>query len=262
MEMKSIKVISALILAALPMAVQGQESVQKRGTDVLHYSVRQPFVAAEGYAVEGKAYLSRKEQGNSQKQTADLFLRGLEAGASYTLSAVVGDNVEPAFVTTFAADTRGRANLRFRAQGNGQSLGRKLPLPDILNPTTGIKELIVYAGDQPVARVQFDTPAKMSYLVKRSLYTEQVGSVLRLKANHRVARLKWVVWGLAPETAYRLQLTTDAPAETVETVTSDADGRLVIDRAFESPYDAMGLTSVSLNQDDLESTQIIGTELP
>lgn len=256
--MKNLAVVPALLLASLSVVSLQAQPVHKRGTDVLHYSIREAFAADTNVTAQGRVDLSRKEQGNAQKQTLDLSLKGLNANGSYLLLSWDRVASNYTYVTSFSADSKGRAALRYRNQGNGQSLGNgKSVLPAALSPVSGLEELVIAdPSTQAVLRADLRTPDKLSYLVKRDLSTDKVGASLRLNANQQKAQLKLAVAGLTPTADYYLVLN----GSVTETNAPDSRSRLVINRTFTDPLDALRLTSLAIW--DVNTNVVIHTTLP
>jgi hypothetical protein len=259
--MKTMNIVSTIVLTCLSVYA-GDSPVQKRGTDVLHYSVREPFAAEGGSDVRGGVYLTRKEQGNSQRQALDVVLKKLQPTNSYwLLSYPFGetnlDHTNITFATSFTSDARGNASLRYVTQGNGRSLGRgKQVLPDELNPVTSLGTLVVVdASTQGVAHADLMAPDKISYLVKRYLSTNEVAANLRIKANQNHATIKLSVAGLVGDDDYVLVLNGMA-AET----NAASSGRLVIDRRFDDPLEVIRLRNLSLY--DTQTNVVLTTDLP
>jgi hypothetical protein len=255
--MKTLNVAFVTLFAVLP-AFAAKDSPQHRGTDVLHYSVREAFTADTNASAQGSVYLTRKEQGNSQKQTLDVVLTKLTPSTSYWLLSLNQDDTNYTFVTDFDSDSKGKAKLRYVNQGNGQSLGRgKQPLSALLDPVSGLGEIVITdSATQTVAVAKLTEPDKLSYLVKRDLSTSDYPASLRLKANQETATLKLVVSGLQATNDYWLALN----GEVTETNAATADGKLVIDRRFDDPLEVLNLKSIELL--DTTTNAVISTTLP
>jgi hypothetical protein len=162
------------------------------------------------------------------------------------------------YIAAFSADAKGRASLRYRDQGNGQSLGKgKGVLPAALTPVSGLQELaIANTSTQTLLRAVLTAPDKLSYLVKRDLSTDEVGATLRINANQQRAKLKLVAAELNPSNNYYLVLN----GSVTETIAPDSRGRLVIDRTFIDPLEVLHLTSLSIW--DVNTNVVIHTTLP
>jgi len=255
--MKPIRIAFFTLLAALPVLAAG-DPVQNRGADILHYSAREAFVAAPGVTAEGWADLTRKEQGNSQRQALNITFRQLEPTKSYVLLSLKQGDIDYTHVTGFETDSKGKATLRYVSQGNGTSLGHgKQALPPELSPVSALTELVVAdASQQTVAVADLSEPDKVSYLVKRDLSTSEHAASLRIKANQNLATIKLVVGGLVESNEYWLALN----GIQTEVNVAPAGGKLVIDRRLDIPLEVIGLHSIYLF--DAGSNVVVGTTLP
>lgn len=230
--------------------------VTRRGASVMHYMTRTAVSAPEAApGATGVLRLQDNAQGNSSKQTLDLSVSGLVAGDTYTLAAVVGDDTNSVAVSTVTASSKGTARVKY------SSKGKKAPLPELLDPLTGVRAIsLVHSNDVIVAYAWVAESATYQYLVKRNLTAADpegaaAGSI-SLKANAQIVNFKLLAGGLAAATEYQLALNSNV----VATATTDADGRLTISEWPETAPAVLNLRSLQLL--DGMNAVVLSTNLP
>ncbi len=237
-----------------------------RGTDILHYNIKKLMVN-EGVepTATGRVDLRQNHQGHVTVQMLGITVRKLAASTPYQVIIPVepaDPAVPPTVVASFTTDRRGNAALHFRSvvhdNGTVMSIGRgQLPLPDSVNPLTGVRKLVV-AGSDGVALLTADlsAPTRLNYLVKRDLSTDTLRATLQLVANNTAAYLRLYAFTLPTSTDYFLVLDNGIP----EKFTTDTRGRLLIRAHLENPLDILNLHSVELR--DAVNNVVLGTTVP
>src|SRR5688572_19764862 len=173
--------------------------VTRRGTSVMHYMTRNALVTNEaGSNVVGWVRLQHNEQGNSSKQSVQLFANGLETDAPYRLVAMVGDDTNAIPVEEFSADHEGRVRLKYMTRGQGH--GGKNPLPDELATLTDVRSLgIENSSTQTVAYAWMADAEKYQVLVKRNLTVEDTNGTaagsISLIANQNKVNFRLLAGG-------------------------------------------------------------------
>lgn len=233
----------------------------KRGTDILHLSVRKSFSNEDTNSnASGFVSLKLNQQGKADNQRMDLSIRDLEADGSYQLWALLGDDTNYVHVSDFTADSDGDAALKLMRVGSshGKSHGKgKSPIAGELNPISNISELaIANVNTQAVLSAEIGAPDKLQYLVKRSLSEGDAYADLRLKATKNKLQFRLYLWGLSATNEYHLAIND----EIVSSGTSSDDGSL----SFTSlPVSAANILDVaSLAVWDSSSNSVISTVLP
>lgn len=247
-------------LGTLASTLHAGSPVTRRGTSVMHYMTRNALVTNEaGSNVVGWVRLQHNEQGNSSKQSLQLFANGLETNAPYRLIAMVGDDTNAIPVEELSADRKGRLRLNYMTRGQGG--GGKNPLPDGLNPLFDVHSIgIENASTQTVAYAWIADADRFQYLVKRNLTPEDTNGIaagqISLIANHRKVHFRLVAGGLSATNDYHLALN----SEIVSTFTANDHGRLEI-RAWPTNAPAvLDLRSLALL--DGSSNVVLSTTLP
>jgi hypothetical protein len=256
----SLLLAGTIALTAVTLVANPPETPHKRGTDILHYFVRKAM-SNEGVVSDaaGYIYARQNKQGNANNQNLDVTVKGLAINTTYQLWALLDAGTTFTNVAEFSTDAKGRAALRYRQLGNGKSVGHgKLPLPDLLDPVSLVRELRICSSvsTQAVLNADLTAPDKLQYLIKRDLSTDGVAATLRIKSNLKKTQFKLPASGLSPANDYRLVLN----GSVVETYPADSKGRLVIDSPLEIPAEILDLRSVALW--DSASIVVLSTTLP
>lgn len=234
---------------------------RQRGADILHYTVRSSMTNESALTnATGLVIASQNQQGQANNQRLDIVVKQLETNATYQLHALLGDDVSFTFLTDFTTDSKGRATLRYKKVGssNGQSQGKgKLPLPDTLDPISGINELaITDVSAQPILTADLTAPDKLMYLKKCFLSQGGVTAALRIHATTNVLQFRLRTWGLAPGATYFLA----ADGSVVDSGSSDTTGFLQFTNLPVVPASVINLHAVSVQ--DSASTTVISAPLP
>jgi hypothetical protein len=264
--MKTSKSLNRVAIACLSILIAGATMVafsrpgpHGHGTDILHFSIREGMFNDGGVAgAVGVVEASQNQQGHANNQRLSLFLSGLDTNTPYDLFALRDGDTNLSPVMEFTTDGRGRAALQLRDLGNGHGGGHgKIPLPDLLNPISQIRELDIFdASTQAVLTADFTMPNRLQYLIKRELGTDSVEASLRIKATTRQTQFRLWVDGLGPSADYWLVLNGDI----AQSDTSDANGRLRIDSLPAGVTNILDLHSLELW--DSSSNVVISTTLP
>src|SRR5881394_2954783 len=137
---------TAFVLTAF-IALAGEEP-KKHGTDILHFSIQERMVNGGALAdASGKVDVHWNKEGKSNHQEVRLHLKGLQAGATYQLGALVNDDSNLTQVVTFTPDKEGKADIQLREKGPKHPKSKdghvNQQLPAELQPITLIHQLIV-----------------------------------------------------------------------------------------------------------------------
>lgn len=230
------------------------------GTDILHLSVKEALVNTGAESGTGTVQLSQNAQGNANKETLDVLLKGLTPSTGFSLMATTVSNSTPTDVQDFTTDAKGNAALHFRTNGKGK---KNIALPPSIDPVSQITELDVVDTNttQTVLTTSGATNNVVQYLVKRNLSnndttgTNSVTGQLMIKANSKSTQFSLKVSGLQPSTSYQLAFN----GTTVDTETSDANGNLNF-TTEPTPANILDLHTVAL--EDSSSNVILSTSLP
>jgi hypothetical protein len=247
--------IAAVLASAALLAAP-----QRRGTDILHFFVR-TAMTNEGVETNatGRVEANQNRQGRANNQLLKISVNGLTTNTTYQLLALVNDDVSLTPIAEFDTDGGGRASVNYRTNATGKGkLGRgQTVLPAELDPVSQIREVVVAnGGAQAVLRADLTSPDKLQYLVKRSLGTNGVNALLSIQANTTRTRFRLTASGLEPSSDYLLVLN----GGVVQTNTSTAKGKLVIDSLLEDPGDILDVRSLALW--DSANNVILSTDLP
>ncbi len=247
-------------IGTLASTLHAGSSVTRRGTSVMHYMTRNALVTNDaGSNVVGWVRLQHNEQGNSSKQSLQLFVNGLETNAPYKLIATVGDYTNAIPVEEFSADGKGRVRLNYMTRGQGN--GHKNPPPEELIPLTGVHSLgIENSSTQTVAYAWMADAERYQVLVKRNLTAEDTNGTaagsISLIANQNKVNFRMLAGGLSVSNDYHLVLNSDV----VSTVTANNDGRLEIKGWPSNAPAILELRSLALR--DSSSNVVLSTTLP
>lgn len=254
--------VGCLIIGTIAVAAVSDAAAQswKRGTDILHFFVREGFVN-EGVETNltGAADARQNTQGKANNQRLDLSFSGLDTNAVYQLYAVIDeDDTNYTHVTELTPNSSGNVALRYRKIGNGKSAGKgHAALPAVLEPLCSIRQLAVFnSSTQLVATADFTLPDKLQYLIKRDLGTNDVNASLRIKATTTQAQFRLMAGGLGASNDYLLVLN----GEAVENLVSDSKGRINFSTSLENPEEILDLRSVALWNS--ASNVVFSTKLP
>jgi hypothetical protein len=196
----------------------------RRGTSVLHYSVRTPLTPTDaGSNVEAVVKLDLKEQGHSARQKFEFSASHLAANTEYFLLVARGDELDATAIGTFTTDGRGRARISVGTQGNGHGKVKKPSGPNLL-PVTDIRAVGIQNGaTQTLALAWIDDAPNFEYLVKRNLTRADSNGTaagwISLKGNVQETNFRLLAGGLVPNGVYYLMLNSN-----VTSLTANANG--------------------------------------
>ena len=235
-----------------------------RGTDVLHWDVREAFSPTNGeMSATGHVHARHTRQGRAEHQRLELALINLETNGNYHLLAVLGDDTNWTYVAPLTASDSGGLVVRYRhsATGNGH-LGRAFTaMPDILKPVSAVRELaIANSSTQAVLVADLTMPDTFQYLVKRAMTNQgldpdAVGSV-RLQANGNSGSLRVQAWNLDAAATYWVALEGEAAFSAV----TDSRGRFNASSLAADPLTILNVNSVALWNS--ESNSVLSVTLP
>jgi hypothetical protein len=244
---------------------QSSSSRLNRGTEILHFFVRQDLTRAEGESnAVGRVDVKQNKQGHADNQRLELLVQHLEPEADYHLLAWLGDDTNATYVSGLTTDANGALVVRYRQQANGRGQGYgngRLPLPAVLDPLHRVRELAVAnANTQVVASADLTLPDKLHYLIKRGLTNDGVDldaeALLRINASSRQARLRLWTVGLEPGTNYWLALNGDA----WRPLATDERGRAYFSEVLEPDNPVLRIHELSIWNS--ESNSVLHTTLP
>jgi hypothetical protein len=233
----------------------------KPGKAMLHLHLQKRMVNEGVIAgASGKVDLNLDQHGNKTDQHLHIEVRNLETNATYQLFASADGDTNSASILEFTTDDNGNASIEFRDKGKSENKGHgpiKAPLPDALNPVSGIVELTVSdANQQTVLTADLTAPDKMEYELERDLSADSIKASLKIHANEKHAEVRLEAKGLSPNSQYSLSLN-DAVAQTGNT---DEHGHLNLKVRLPHALDILSLQSVALL--DSTSTAVVSTTLP
>ena len=182
MNQKSLACVA--ILAAFAAITTPFALAKKGGTSILHLTVTVPMTGAGS----GSVVADHKAQGGAEKQSLDLQLAGLDAGATYVLLASTTKNGNLSEIGTLTTDGNGAFSVHYVKQGQGKAHPHGEALPAALDPVSDLRTLeISIGGTQTVMSADMTAPSSIQYLVKRFLDNDgadsDAGASLRLKSN-------------------------------------------------------------------------------
>ncbi|HSU52706.1 MAG TPA: hypothetical protein VLT36_01455 [Candidatus Dormibacteraeota bacterium] len=228
------------------------------GSGTLHFSA-QTKMANQGVLpkASGKVKVQLEENRNSTRQMIDITLNHLDSNAAYSLGAGTDTNV--ADVLDFTSDAHGNASIHFQDNGNTTASTHaghiRGPIPDGINPVTGIGQLGVFdTNGAPVLVADLSAPDKWNYLVKRDISSDGTKASLSITANQQRSRVQVKASGLTAGSDYSLAL----DGNVVQTATADKKGRVTI--TADQPANVLGLSSVALL--DSDGNTVASTTLP
>jgi hypothetical protein len=250
MKTKIALVVGIATLAVTPVFAKG-------GTDMLHYSIREAFTN-DGVepSASGNVTANATVQGNANNQTLTVTASGLTAGTDYDIVA----NVNGSGTTdlgTFTADSNGRLNARLGGGGKGHGKG-STALPDgfDVSQVIGI-DVVNTTTSQAVLSVDTSAPASLKYMARRNLNNGGTANgALTLSSSKGKTKFSLTASGLDAGTDYQLVFN----GTPVETVTSDAHGKLRITDASLLPANVLDLQTVEVW--DSTNTAVLGTTTP
>jgi len=236
----SLMVGTAVLIGVAGLIAKPYGGSQGGGTSILHFFVRKSM-SPEGSSSNATGFVDAKQntQGNANNQRLNIAVGNLVANTAYDLFALLNDDTEFTFATTFTTDSHGGASLGYTTAGSGKGNGQgkgKTPLPTVLNPLSNIRELaisntstqLVLVNTQVVLRADLTAPDKLQYLIKRKLATDgtepNAEGALRIKATEKKVQFRLLAGNLNPATEYLFAIN----GSVVSSNASDADGNLSI----------------------------------
>jgi hypothetical protein len=241
------------------------------GTDIIHLSVQ---VQMDNGGIvtnaSGSARIDWHQQGNANHQSLQVNVRGLDAGTSYELDALLNVDTNLTSGVTFTTDAEGNASINLEdkghnnnGHGHGHAYGHNKPghtkdtLPAALEPIGHIDELAVLdsSGTNVLLSADFTTANSFQYLVKRNISSDTVNAELRIMASSQKAQIRLSASGLASGD-YTLMLNDTA----AQTQTADEHGLVAIRTELANPADILSVSSVSLV--DAGTNVVVSTTLP
>ena len=274
---------------------------KKNGTDVFHFSLRIKMESLRPDSdIEGSVEAEHKAQGAVEHQSVRVVVNELRENSSFQLLAKVGDDTNLMHVADFETDEQGSAELFYSLDQHPEHSKHDKPhklhkepklkpshakkdhdgdddddddedddddngnvgsLPDILNPVSGIRELVVAnVNTQALLVADFGSPDKLQYLVVRDLNNEGVDpnaeGLLRIKSNGKSDQFQLRADGLNSSAPYFLAIN-DAVAKRERT---DEHGRLEFKELPPSAPAILDITRVEIWNNS--SNTVLGTTLP
>jgi hypothetical protein len=250
--------LSASAIALTFAALAAQANPHK---DILHLELKKKMTNEGVIAnASGRVEIHENLESKGKKQDIHIELKELDANTSYQLLALSDGETNATSVLDFTTDDEGEASIEFRDKGKTENKGHgkiKSPLPDALNPVSGILELTVSDTNlQAVLTADMTAPDKMEYELERDLSTGSIKASLKIHANEKKAEVRLEAKGLSANSQYSLSLN-GAVAQTGNT---DEHGHLNLKARLPHPLDILSLQSVELL--DNSSAVVLSTTLP
>lgn len=236
----------------------------KGGTSILHWMLHATFVntSADTDAV-GSVDARLNQQGHADNQRLTISVGSLDSNATYTLSALLGDDTNLTEVATFDTDANGSAVIKYSFVGSshGHGHGPGAPLPDVLKSISNIRELIIdNSSTQDVLRADLTAPHKLQYLVKRAMSNDDVevaaAAALRIHASQTFVQFRINASGLTASQTYFLAINSDIATN----LTSDASGTLTISKLPAGAPDILDIHELAILNS--ASNSVLSTSLP
>jgi hypothetical protein len=270
-DMKKHTITKLAAITALSLCGMTSATFAGNGTDILHYTTKAAMSAPDSDAV-GKVDIKVRKQGNADKESLIIRLRGLELNADYQIQFLGADGLAYGDPIAFSSDDEGRAYLESR-NGNGNSSPKKtaISLPeglDILD-VTGVVVQVPAQGPPPsepvvVLQAALGSAGAYHYLVKKNIKEGDIRGTLRVMSNGDASQFRLLVVGVDSSSTVQLGLN----GEYVQNNLTDEKGRVVITAPLSEPVDVLALESVQLAYPDTDLTPpdepqlIFSVELP
>jgi hypothetical protein len=268
---------------------------ERRGTDVLHWNVKDTMVnpgyitngtpavtnVVEGLTnivgaitnvtdvrkAAGKVDIKLNQQGNADNQQFKLETSGLVASNQYNLLVLLAGDTNFTVAATFSTDGKGKAKLDYKRAGQSQGKGNghgngKGGLPDVMNPLFALREVAVATtNDDVVLFADLTNPDNLHYLVKGNFVNDGVdadaAAQLHLQANKARTQINIKGSGLAETNfAYRLALNSNVTS----TVSTDKKGRANFKTTLPGSYPILDLTTIQLL--DGNTNSVLSIQIP
>lgn len=254
----------ALVCAVSPLAWAGGG---KGGTDVFHYDAK-VSLTDENSAAAGRLDIKYRAQGNSEKGTLVLDLRGLEPEATYVLR-LSNDLPAPDNViadTPFVTDTRGRAVLESRDSGNGKAKNKKqqVQLPSNLElwDIRGVQVISPETPDQiasVILAAQLGQPGQFHYLVKQTKSADGAFAMLRVMSDGQTSQFRLQASGLPPSSEIQLLINGVAQPDPIP---ADEKGQLSVQTIVEPASGVLDISTLQLAPVTVGQGPTLSFELP
>ena len=207
----------------------------------------------------GKVDLHSDQHGSHTHQDLHLHLQGLDANATYTLTAQVDTNSIEA--VTFSPDLKGKADIHLHDKGPGHPHGHPGhiddQLPAELQPVTMISALSVSdTNGTAILTADLTAPDKFEYHAKRDLSTDSIDARLDIHADTHKGEVRLHAKGLQAGASYSLAF----EGNVVASATARDDGHLDLHAHLQNPADALSLGTVALL--DADGNTVLSTTIP
>lgn len=196
---------------------------------------------------QGKINVTMTRQGNANNQDLHISATKLDPNTTYGLFALVGSNTNELGVAELTTDRKGSLNVTYEKKSQGRSNPHKQPLPVVLDPLCGIRELSIVNQNQAIVlRGIMTNPSEGSYMVNRSLdnvgYPPKAKGNLIIHAGARSTLFSMQASGLTPLTVYNLAIN----GVIVQAHASDRGGRLFLRELPTWAPDVLNINSLAL----------------
>lgn len=261
MKLNKILITTAVGIVASLVAYQSAVA-KKGGTSILHFMVRDNM---EGTGADsdasGSVNAKRNQQGNADNQRLTIATSNLDSDATYTLLALLGDDLTLTEIGTFNTDAAGAAVLDYVHKGQGKASPHGDPLPNVLDPISQIRSFeIANSNAVTVLTADLTDPDKLQYLIKRMLTNDNVDqdaeASLRIKATADMTQFRVRASNLDPTNTYFLAIN-DAVSDTGM---SDLDGDLEFNGLPGGSPAPLDITGVAIW--NATSNSVLSTTLP
>jgi len=195
----------------------------------------------------GKINVTLTRQGNVELQEVKITAVNLDPNTTYGLVAVVGDATNTTNVASFTTDRKGAISVTYEQKSQGKNGSHTEPLPALLDPLCGIRELSIVNGSlATVLRGFLTNPNRGNYLVNQPLinpgFLPGAQGDLLIHAGERSTEFSLRASGLVPRTVYNLTLND----ETVQANISDKEGRLDLKKLPNWAPDVLDIHMIAL----------------
>lgn len=244
-------------IAALAVTPLLAKSGGKQGTNILHFSVKVPFVnddntgSNSAAGASGTVTAAQATQGNADKETVTIAAKGLTPSTPYdVLISTTSSGLTPQGNGPFDSDKKGNLNLKL-------SNSAKLPkngVPLTATPVSSIVEVDIEtdSNSAPVLTADFTNATTLQYLVKQNISSDTgtngggVTATLNIKSTLNKGTSKSLVSvnasGLQAGAEYELVFN---GSPTSNTAAASSKGTLKISSS-DTPPNILDLTSVDL----------------
>lgn len=196
-------------------------------------------------AAAGKVSGKFKLAAGVTTQQLTIALTHLTPSTAYQLFAVSSSNATS--TTAFTSDAKGKFSIAFSKNSSGAASKTGMPLPDALNPLTGVRELDVMSNGVTVLSATVLLSDKLTYQFKGPLLN--TGSIpaaaasLQLKATQKTGQFRLTASGLPPSTDFLLAINVSV----TQKVTTDSKGKLNLKVSPSGSPSTLGIHTVSLS---------------